>query len=340
MKEIRRRNRTSTLAIKQPPLPTSWVYLISFILRIGSRVEPWQYSRALHASRYRCDHQSVANIATKTEINKQNKRKVKKMNISKYFTGQSVELKRSAIHFADYNPREINDEERKNIKRGIKKFGLLGGIVVNKQTGLTLVQGHQRISIMDELEKYNPETKENDYVVRAEVIDVDLKTEKVINILLNNPNAQGKWNRDKLAQLVTEVDYKDAGISDADLSLLGLDYMFQTEAEQDIANSLGELMQGVEDEKQAEREEKTAQRLAEKQAEQAAKIAHMKEVKQEVREAAQKSADNMDAYVMLSFTNIEARNTFLQRFGYPTDSKFIKGEDFDMRVEAADYGEE
>ena len=264
------------------------------------------------------------------------------MNISKYFTGQSVELRRSAIHFADYNPREINDEERKNIKRGIKKFGLLGGIIVNKQTGLTIVQGHQRISIMDELEKYNPETKENDYVVRAEVIDVDLKTEKIINVLLNNPNAQGKWNRDKLAQMVADVgveETKDAGFTDADFSLLGLDYMFQTEAEQDIANSLGELMQGVEEEKQAEREEKAAQRLAEKQAEQAAKIAHMKEVKQEVREAAQKSADNMDAYVMLSFTNIEARNTFLQRFGYPTDSKFIKGEDFDMRVEAADYGE-
>lgn len=73
MKEIRRRNRTSTLAIKQPPLPTSWVYLISFILRIGSGVEPWQYSRALHASRYRCDHQSVANIAIIIGISKQKK---------------------------------------------------------------------------------------------------------------------------------------------------------------------------------------------------------------------------------------------------------------------------
>lgn len=262
------------------------------------------------------------------------------MNVSKHFTGISVELKRSVVHFAEYNPREINEEERKNIKRGIKKFGLLGGIVVNKQTGFTVVQGHQRLSVMDELEKYNPETRENDYVIRAEVIDVDLKTEKVINILLNNPNAQGKWNRDKLAKLVTEVEYKDAGITDADLSLLGLDYMFQTDAEQDIANSLGELMQGVEDEKAAEREERAAERLAVKQAEQAAKVAHMKDVKQQVREAAQKSAENMDAYVMLSFTTIEARNTFLQRFGYPADSKFIKGEDFGMRVEAADYEED
>ena len=242
------------------------------------------------------------------------------MNISKYFTGVCVELKRSQIHFADYNPREINEEEKKNIKRGIKKFGLLGGLVVNKRTGFTIVQGHQRITCMDELEHFNTETNENDYIVRAEVIDVDLKKEKVINILLNNPNAQGKWNRDKLAVLVTEVEYKDAGLTDSDLSLLGLDYMFQTTAEQDIANSLGELMQGVEEEK-------------------AAKVAHMKEVKQQVKDAAQKSADNMDAFVMLSFSDMEAKNTFLQRFGYPVDSKFIKGEDFDMRVEAADYDE-
>lgn len=261
------------------------------------------------------------------------------MNISKYFTGVCVELKRSQIHFADYNPREINEEEKKNIKRGIKKFGLLGGLVVNKQTGFTIVQGHQRITCMDELEHYNTESQENDYIVRAEVIDVDIKTEKVINILLNNPNAQGKWNRDKLAVLVTEVEYKDAGLTDSDLSLLGLDYMFQTTAEQDIANSLGELMQGVEEEKAAEREERKAERLAQQQAERAAKVAHMKEVKQQVKDAAQKSADNMDAFVMLSFSDMEAKNTFLQRFGYPVDSKFIKGEDFDMRVEAADYDE-
>lgn len=262
-------------------------------------------------------------------------------NVSKYFTGIYVELKRSQIHFADYNPREINEEERRNIKRGIKKFGLLGGLVVNKQTGFTIVQGHQRISVMDELEKFNPATKENDYVVRAEVIDVDLKTEKVINILLNNPNAQGKWNREKLGQLIKDgIEYKDAGLADADLSLLGLDYMFQTPEEQSIADSLGELMQGVEAENEAEREERRAERLAQQQAERAAKVAHMKEVKQEVREAAQKSAENMDAYVMLSFSDITARNNFLMRFGYEADQKFIKGEDFDMRVEAVDYEEE
>ncbi len=40
---------------------------------------------------------------------------------------------------------------------------------------------------------------------------------------------------------------------------------------------------------------------AQRQMERAAKTAHMKEVKQQVKEAAQKQAQDMDAYVMLSF---------------------------------------
>ena len=58
------------------------------------------------------------------------------MELSKYIKSESVELNRSAIHFADYNPRKLSDESRKTLKRGIKKFGLVGGIVVNKRTGI------------------------------------------------------------------------------------------------------------------------------------------------------------------------------------------------------------
>ena len=247
------------------------------------------------------------------------------MDLSKYIKSEVAELNRSAIHLASYNPREITEESKKALKRIIKKYGLVGGIVVNKRTGLTVVSGHQRITVMDELQKYDRKTKENDYKLRVDVIDVDEKTEKELNIAMNNPNAQGTWNRDKLAEMIPDIDYKDVGLSEADLSLLGLDYMFQTEQETDLANSLSDLMQPVEEEHQED--------LAAKQAERAAKVAHMKEVKQQVREASQKTADNMDAYIMLSFDNAENKNTFLQRFGFPSDSKYIKGEDFDMRCE-------
>ena len=246
------------------------------------------------------------------------------MELSKYIKSDSVELNRSAIHFANYNPRKLSDESRKTLKRGIKKFGLVGGIVVNKRTGLTVVSGHQRLSVMDELQKF----PDNDYRIRVDVIDVDEKQEKELNILLNNPNAQGTWDFNALAQIVPDIDWKDAGLTNADLNTIGVDYLLQTEEESSIANALSDMMSPVTEQKEADK--------AAKQLERAEKVAHMKEVKQQVKENAQKQAEDMDAYVMLSFDTYEAKAAFCERFGYGPDMKFIKGEVFDEQVERID----
>ena len=243
------------------------------------------------------------------------------MELSKYIKSESVELNRSAIHFADYNPRKLSDESRKTLKRGIKKFGLVGGIVVNKRTGLTVVSGHQRLSVMDELQKF----PENDYRIRVDVIDVDEKQEKELNILMNNPNAQGSWDYDALARLVPDIDYQDAGLTAADLNMIGCDFLLQTEEESSIADALEDMMAPVTEQKEAEK--------AAKQLERAEKVAHMKDVKQQVKEQAQETAANMDAYLMLSFDTWEAKAAFCERFGYDPYQKFIKGELFDQQVE-------
>lgn len=244
--------------------------------------------------------------------------------LSKYFKSESVEVKRSTIKFADYNPRKLSDEEKKTIKRGIKKFGLVGGLVVNKRTGMTVVGGHQRLAVMDELNKF----PEHDYIIRVDLVDLDAKQEKELNILLNNPNAQGKWDYDALRELVPDIDWKDAGLTDVDLNLIGCDYLLQTEEENSLANALENMMSPVTEMRESERQEK--------QLEKAAKIAHMKEVKAQVKESTQNAAENMDAYVMLSFDTYEAKSNFMQRFGYDPDMKFIKGELFDEQVERID----
>lgn len=246
------------------------------------------------------------------------------MELSKYIKSESVELNRSAIHLAGYNPRKLSDESRKTLKRGIKKFGLVGGIVVNKRTGLTVVSGHQRLSVMDELQKY----PENDYKIRVDMIDVDEKQEKELNILMNNLNAQGTWDFDALAQIVPDIDWKDAGLTDADLNMIGVDYLLKTEEERSIADALSDMMSPVTEQKEADK--------AAKQLDHAEKVAHMKEVKQQVKESAQKQAENMDAYVMLSFDTYEAKTAFMARFGYDSDMKFVKGEVFSDQIERVD----
>ena len=244
---------------------------------------------------------------------------------NKYFTSESVELKRSQINLHEKNPRVISEENRKALKRGIKKFGMVGGIVVNKRTNYTLVSGHQRLSVMDELQKYNPKTKENDYIIRVDLIDVEEKEEKELLILLNNPSAQGEWNYDILRELIPDIDYKDAGLTEQDLDIIGVDFHFQTEEENIIADELDTLMEPVREERQAE--------VAQKQAERAEKVAHLKQVKEEVKQAATKAAANMDAYLMLSFDTWDAKAEFCEKFGFNPDEKFLKGEVFSEKIE-------
>lgn len=254
------------------------------------------------------------------------------MELSKFIKSQSVELNRSAIHFAGYNPRSISDESKKTLKRGIKKFGLVGGIIVNKRTGLTVVSGHQRLAVMDDLQKYDTKTKENDYKIRVDVIDVDEKQEKELNVLMNNPNAQGAWDYDKLRELIPDIDYKDAGLTDADLNMIGVDFLLQTEEENDLASALNDLMSPVTEQMAEEK----AMRQAEKELERQAKVQYMKDVKAQVRDQAQETTANMDAYVILSFDTWDAKANFMERFGYNPNEKFLKGEVFDEQVERID----
>lgn len=255
------------------------------------------------------------------------------MELSKYFNSEIVELNRSQIKFADYNPRTITDEGKKALKRSVKRYGVIGNnILVNKRTGYTIVSGHQKVAILDGQNKYNPATKENDYILRIELIDVDEKEEKTINILLNNQSVGGEWDYDRLREIVPNIDYKDAGLTEADLNIIGVDFMFQTEEESDITTQLEDMMTPVTELKEAERAERQAQLQMERQA----KIDHMKEVKQQVKEDAQQKAENMDAYVMLSFDTFAAKAAFCERFGYGRYDKFIKGEVFDQIIERID----
>lgn len=246
------------------------------------------------------------------------------MELSKYFNSETREVMRSEIKLSEYNPRTISEDGKKQLRRSIKKYGIVGGIVVNKGTGNTVVGGHQKVKILDELNKF----PDNDYRLKVEMVDVDLKTEKQLNIILNNPNVGGQWDYDALARLVPDIDYKDAGLTDADLNMIGCDYLLQTEAENDISKDLDELMKPVNEQHEADK--------AQKEAERQAKIARMKEVKKQVKEGAQTQAQDMDAYVTLSFDTFKAKAAFCERFGYDPYMKFIKGEVFQDQVERID----
>lgn len=231
---------------------------------------------------------------------------------------QSITIQRSQINFASYNPRRLSDTAKKKLKANLKRIGLAGGIVWNETTG-NLVSGHQRLSIIDEIEKYNPDTHENDYPIRVEVLKLSDKEEKEQNIFFNSTTAQGEFDNDLLAALIPEIDYDLAGLDEADINVLIADVPVF-----DVADYNQAVKDDFRNLEQITDEERLARKEAVKQAKQATKNNLSEEV-------------TGDPYITLSFYDYESKLYFMEVlknkieeakiiYSVRPDDKYIKGE--------------
>lgn len=125
-------------------------------------------------------------------------------------------IPRSSIIKATYNPRQIDLNAKIKLKEGLREYGLVEPLVWNERTG-NLVGGHQRITVMDE--EVNFPASGEDYSVLVCVVDLSPSDEKTLNVLLNNPGAQGWWDWQGLKELA-------AGDKGFDPELAGFDKIF------------------------------------------------------------------------------------------------------------------
>jgi ParB-like chromosome segregation protein Spo0J len=117
-------------------------------------------------------------------------------------------IPRVQIKNAEYNPRKITDIARRKLKKNINTVGLIAPIIWNKRTG-NIVSGHQRISIMDALQKTD------DYNITVSQVDLDEATEKAQNIFMNNAQAQGEFDLGKLDIMLAELKTDATGFDAA-----------------------------------------------------------------------------------------------------------------------------
>lgn len=231
---------------------------------------------------------------------------------------QSQEIQRSQINFASYNPRKLSETAKKKLKANLKRIGLAGGIVWNENTG-NLVSGHQRLSIIDEIEKYNSETQENDYLIRVEVLNLSDKEEKEQNIFFNSTTAQGEFDNDLLANLLPEIDYELAGLDEYDLNVLIADVPVFDVADYNLAvkNDFKNLEQLTDEE-----------RLAKKEA--------VKQAKQATKDKMEAEATG-DPFITISFSDYGNKLYFMETlqnlirehnisYSVRGEDKFLKGE--------------
>ena len=259
------------------------------------------------------------------------------MKENKIKQAQHITVRRSEINFANYNPREISDEARKMLKANLKRVGLLGGIVWNKTTG-NLVSGHQKVAIMDEVNRYND--GDNDYVLEVDVAELDEKTEKEQNIFMNNRSVQGEFDDEMLKSMLSDIDFSNAGLDDFDLQMLGIGNIDEdttvglTWSEVETAETNGlqhiaEAMKDGEEDVKTDRSVNFYEDTAENQIKRHNEVQKIKD-----RIIGQKTSDGgMLSYVVLSFPTPEARIRFMAGLGYTEEDKYVDGEEFARKIE-------
>jgi len=249
-------------------------------------------------------------------------------------------LKRSEITPSDYNPRTITDEARKSLKKNIKENGIIGGMVWNEQT-TNLVSGHQKLSIADEVNKYNPATKENDYDLKVEVVNVDLKKEKELNIFFNSKAVQGEMDYKKLAQIFPDIDSALAGLDDVDISMIEIEMPNVENIEIPSFEPQEEKKINAEYEKSITQEGSNAVNhpeasISEMESKEAAELtpeekkAKIKEIKEQVKANA---VIEGESYFTVSFSDYDSKVMFLEYLGFNPEDKFIKGEELQEKME-------
>lgn len=211
---------------------------------------------------------------------------------TKHQSFTAIIVGRGELKGAPYNPRKIDDEARARLKRRLKEDGLLAPVVFNRITG-HVVSGHQRLSILDDLEG------RADYRLTVAAVDLTADKEKRVNILLNNREAQGKWDNEKLAQLIE-------GLKEDEIDWLGFE-----EGEIGLAFDAGE-MPGLHD-------RETPEANADK-----ATIAEMKEARAKFKEDSAVRYDD-EFYCVLVFASAEMKERFCTSIGRGKGERFIPG---------------
>jgi ParB-like chromosome segregation protein Spo0J len=134
---------------------------------------------------------------------------------------------------ARYNPRLVlkpTDRRYKKLAASLREFGLVEPLVWNEPTG-HVVGGHARLAILRELGVAE---------VPVSVVRLTPERERALNIVLNNLEAQSRYDPAKLADLLTELadlpELELTGFDDQDLASLKMepvaDLPAETEADQ------------------------------------------------------------------------------------------------------------
>ena len=99
---------------------------------------------------------------------------------------------------AAYNPRKVlkpTDKAYRKLERSLRQFGLVEPLIWNERTG-HVVGGHARLAILKSMGVIE---------VPVSVVNLTDAREKALNVVLNNQEAQSRYDPSRLADLLDEL---------------------------------------------------------------------------------------------------------------------------------------
>lgn len=220
---------------------------------------------------------------------------------------ETVFIKRSQVNFAAYNPRKANPKVVEALKKNFKKVGFMGGIQWNETTG-NLIGGHKRTEALDLIHGYDG-TKETDYEIKVEKIQLTEKQEKEQNIFLNNKRVQGETDFKLMAELIEEIDIDNAGLEEYDIEYIEtLVPDFKFGKNEDIVEDINKLR----DESNSGKE-------------------YVKNIKKSIKDNILNTTHNA-SYIVITFPTYEDKAEFLSGIGINEDDIYITSGKFFNRL--------
>jgi hypothetical protein len=229
------------------------------------------------------------------------------LNLCRFVAFKQDLVNRGDIKNAPYNPRYIEEDARKRLRANLDResggVGFLGGIIWNRRTG-NLVAGHKRLAELDSL------MRTKDYMLPVDVVDLDDKTEREQNVFLNNPEAQGQYDVEKLGEMFRGPDKIDHDKAGLDMSM-----MYQLFGQAGVEDNPEEMLELAERVRQAK---ELQAKIVEKRAERDADYFYACLIYK---------TDAADRFIVPVFKDEADLNGFLSRRKLPA-SHFIAGAGF------------
>lgn len=219
-------------------------------------------------------------------------------NLTKYQRFETVRVWRHELRPHPKNPRTIGKKQEQRLRGKVKDVGLVQPLIWNRRTGY-LVGGHQRMEVLDRLEKYNHLTRENDYQLDVSACELSDAQELEMLVFLNNPSAGGMFDLDLLADLNLSAGIDFAGMG---FDQIDVDLMFDGDAR------FSHLFED-DDEVAASKE----------------KIADVKAAREAGKERMQE-ANSAEFYFVVVCRDDAERSECMKRLGVPVHEQFVSGD--------------